>query len=69
MRHVDVHRMTSIELALLKHEITDEIRQLREVSFDLGPTAARESSIEERYSLMAEINRELAHRRIHPEGD
>ena len=69
MRHVNVHTMTKTELALLKHEITDEIRQLRESIRDLGSTAPRQSHIDERYSLVDEIDRELAHRRTHPNGD
>ena len=69
MRNVDIHTMTQTELALLKHEITDEIRQLREVGRDIGTSSDQESAIDARYTLVDEIDRELAHRRTHPNGD
>ena len=64
MRKIEPHAMSRTRLALIKRELTEEIRHLREAQHDLEPSADREDSIRRRQKLMDDIDRELAHRRL-----
>ena len=59
----DIHNMTETQLDLAIMDLRSQIAQLVEVLHDLGPSHLREAQLAERRRQLAEIERELTHRR------
>lgn len=60
--HVSLHDLTDMQLEAMIRELEADIRHLREIVHDVGPSIEREHEIDHRRHRLESAIRELGHR-------